>query len=88
MPRTIDVSLKELKIALSILPKSPSNISDWAKGLRNPQGETVHRTLVYKALDYGQPQWVLDEIASTVRKAKEKYPEHFAELLTERTKSG
>lgn len=70
---TVTVSLNDLKKALRL--EGFDSIKEWAKQLRNPEGQTVDRTNVYKALDNGSPQWLLDEIRNIVSQSRHNHPQ-------------
>lgn len=70
---TVTVSLNDLKKALRL--EGFDSIKEWAQQLRNPDGEVVDRTNVYKALSNGSPQWMLDEIRMIVSQSRNNYPE-------------
>ncbi|GEM_PF-3257227 len=69
---TKTVSLDDLKKALRL--EGVDSIAEWVRTLTNPQGNRVDRTNVYKAIQSGSPQWLVDEIHSVIQRSRDKHP--------------
>lgn len=70
----LQVTLNDLKTALRL---DGTNITQWAKTLRNPEDQPVDRTNVYKAINHSSPQWLVDEIIQKVRQSRKDYPDYW-----------
>jgi vacuolar-type H+-ATPase subunit C/Vma6 len=75
----VQISLDALKISLRL---KGSNISEYARSKINPQGQQITRTAIYKAIEEGGPQWLIDEIRSEIAESKKKHPEYWKKVKT------
>lgn len=67
--------LNELKTALRL---KGSTIAEFSRGLRNPEGKSITRNMIYVAIDANGPDWLIDEIKSEIRRSKDVHPEYWA----------
>lgn len=70
----VQTTLSDLKTALRL---DGLSVAEWARPLRNPEGQPVDRSNIYHAINNGSPQWLLDEIHHKIQHSRRKFPEYW-----------
>jgi len=69
---TDTVSIEDFKKAIRI--DDHDSVAQWMREQRNPEGRPVTRTNLYRAINEGTPQWLLDNVMTVIRKSKQDHP--------------